>query len=452
MSLSHHLKYASRHVVREGRLAEFRAHRLQSTEKWSADRRKVLRDELLHSSLARAAESIPAYSFLRGKVPRTGLTDFIRRNLPIVDKADLIAQRSRYYPRGGQPLPWWSVGKTSGTTGTPLDIFRSLDSTIWEHAFHVQHWRWAGFRMGERQVVLRGDLIVPVTKSRPPYWFHDRLGRQLFVSSRHLNDEAAPHIGAAIAQFGATQLRAYPSTAYELARLTEAHQLPIRFRTVITSSEVLYPIQREGITRVLGGQVFDFYGAAERTAFAAQCEHGNMHLHPDYSFVEIVDARGRPTNEQGFLVGTTFRNLAMPLLRYRLDDLVRWSQTTCPCGRSYPVIEVLGARLGDQVFDLDGVAVSPGVITFAFKGVHNLVKSQVAQVDAKRWVLRVVPGPHFSDADRETLLTNFRTLVSPRLNVEVLLVGALPNPPSGKFKWVVQEWKQEIASKHHVPG
>ena len=90
---------------------------------------------MLHATLTSAATTIPAYAFLRGKLPRTGLAQFIQRNIPIVSKTELLAQRQHYYPRGGRAQPWWSVGMTSGTTGTPLDMFRSFDSTLWEHAF-----------------------------------------------------------------------------------------------------------------------------------------------------------------------------------------------------------------------------------------------------------------------------------------------------------------------------
>ena len=445
MSFQNHFKYAFRRVARENWISEGRATALQNRERLTPSQRDAETDRLLHASMTQATLILPAYAHLRGKLPSTGLADFLRRSLPVISKAELLAERERYYPRLGKPQPWWNVGKTSGTTGTPLEVFRSYDSTLWEHAFHLQHWRWAGHRGRERQVVLRGDLVVPVLQSRPPFWFHDRLGQQLFVSTRHLNDATAPQIAEAIAAFGARQLRAYPSAAFELARLAELHQLSIRFGSIITGSETLYPVQRERIERVLGGKVFDFYGMAERNIFGMQCEHGRMHISPDYSLVEIVDAQGAPTDQAGLLVGSTFHNRVMPLLRYQLNDSARWAQCACPCGRSYPVVEGLSGKVEEQVFDLDGVPVSPSVITFAFKGIHNIQKSQVVQTEQDRWLLRIVPGPHYSAADRQALLGNFKTLVSPRLNVDIETVSAISNMASGKYKWVSQQWRPQAA-------
>lgn len=438
MTLPLTLQYGARHLFRDLPFVERRSRRMTAQEHEPAALHALRQQAWLRRTLVRASEVLPAYAALRNRVPHDGLHAFLR-TLPLIDKAMLRGERERYYPNAGRARAWWLSGKTSGTTGTPLEIFRSYSSALWEQAFHVQHWRWAGLPPLGRQVVLRGDLVVPVDRRTAPYWVHDWTGRQLFVSSRHLNRTTLPSIAQALRAFGATQLRAYPSAASELARLAEAAGIPIRFDAVITGSEVLYPLQRELIAQVFGARVFDFYGMAERVAFAAECEHGRMHVHPGYSLVEIVDEHGASTDGVGAVVGTTFHNLAMPLLRYRLNDSARWGREPCPCGRTHPTIEALSGKVEERVFDLDGQAVSPSVITFAFKGVAHIERAQVAQVAPDRWLLRIVPGAGFGDADAQALLANFSQLVSSRLNVQIALVEAIPNLPSGKFKWVSQE-------------
>jgi phenylacetate-CoA ligase len=391
--------------------------------------------------LARAADIIPAYRILRGHIPDSDVHLFLQDQVPVVTRDDLRTQRDYYYPNHGRARPWWSIGQTSGTTGAPLDVFRSYDSIRWEHAFHLQHWSWAGLKKGERQVVLRGDLIVPAGRFSPPFWFHDYLGKQLFVSTRHLSIKNAASIAHAIRGFGAVQLRAYPSAAYELARLCSELGLDLRFRSIVTSSEMLYPVQREFIERVLGGKVFDFYGQAERVAFAAECVHGRLHVNPEYSFVEILNENGSPTEGNGFVVGTTLRNLVMPLIRYRLSDSARWNREPCPCGRKYAVLEGISGKIEDRLLDIDGNPVSPSIVTFALKGLSNIIRAQVAQVDRDQWVVRIVPAASYSSYDGFALLENFGKLVSKRLNVRIELRHDIPNLQSGKFKWISQEWK-----------
>jgi phenylacetate-CoA ligase len=441
--------YATRHALTLGPLVAARCHRLRHGEKLSQDEWVCRQEGLLRRTLQHAARVIPAYRSLLGHIPQNRLIEFLR-TLPLVDRAKLLSARQDYYPHGGDARPWWSVGKTSGTTGTPLDIFRSYDSVLWEQAFCRQHWAWAGWSAGERQVVLRGDLVVPVEQTSPPFWFYDRFGAQLLVSSRHVNRHTVAAIAQAITAHAPAQLRAYPSAAYNLAVLLREQGLRVLLRSIITGSETLLPVQRQTIESVFGARVFDHYGMAERVAFGMECEHGRLHVHPQYSFVEIVDAAGRNTDGPGFVVGTTFHNQVMPLVRYRLNDMAQWGQGECPCGRTYPHLLHLGGKVEDQLYDRDRQAVSASVVTFAFKGVPLIAKAQVAQVDAQRWVIRIVPLPGFSADEQGLLLTNFKTLVSNRVDTSIQLLEDIPAQASGKYKWISQEYY--TAARGGVPA
>lgn len=441
------LKYGTRHLVQFGPLTRHKAIGLLGRERWPAEQRAPIVDRYLRQSLLAASNSIPAYQGLRGKVPERGLADFVRQAVPIVTKNDLKREPERFYPNGNRPKPWWSIGKTSGSSGSPLTVYRSLGCIVWEHAVLYQHWTWAGFRSGQRQVVLRGDHVVPQSRLSPPFWFHDRLGRSMFVSTRHLSVQNVTSIAQAITHFGAQTLRAYPTAAYELAKLSRELDLTVRFKSIITGSEPLYPLQRDLIERQFGGKAFVGYGMAERVAYGAECEFGRMHINPEYAHVEIVDAKGQPTDGEGFVVGTSYHNHAMPLIRYQLEDMACWDHEPCPCGRTYRVIRDLNGRIGDQLFDLGGTPVNPTVLTFPFKGVDSIRRAQVAQVSRDQWQVRLIPEPNYSEADTAKLLQNFHDLVSTKLNIHIVLVDDIKSLPNGKFKWVAQEWHYRNGSE-----
>jgi phenylacetate-CoA ligase len=433
------LKYATRHWVREVPFVNARSQKLIAGERADPASWQAARARWLRRSLLRAAQVLPAYAHLQGRIPdEAQVFDFLA-TLPIVGKAELVEQRERYYPLHGRPRAWWAVGKTSGSTATPLDVFRSYDAVLWEQATFLQHWRWAGWKPGDRQAVLRGDMVVPLSQTRPPFWFDDRAGRQLFVSTRHLNPRNIAAIAEAMGRYAPTQLRAYPSAAYTLAVLLKQQGLSLKVPTVLTSSEALLPIQRELIESVLGAKVFDHYGMAERVALGLQCGAGHLHVHPLYSQVEIVDAEGRPTRGPGHVVGTTFHNMAMPLLRYRVDDVAEWGEGPCACGRSYPWLKTLQGRASDVLYDADEQPVTAGVVTFAFKGVPHLARAQVVQRQPGRWQVLVVPLPGWKPADAQHLLHNFRTLVSERVALDLQVVDDIPVQASGKYKWISQE-------------
>lgn len=433
------VSFLVRHLARRNRGALARTRGLLDRERlpWAALRARQA--ELLRESVEAARRHIPRYQSLPPAPAGEAIFAWLATHCAIVSKADLVGDRAGFYPNGGQRRPWWPAGKTSGTSGSPLEVFRSVNAVIWEEAFNLQFWAWAGYGLGDAQAVLRGDQVVPGSQSQPPYWMWDRFGRQLFLSTRHLTAGTVKDFAQAVRDSGAQFMRAYPSSSFELARLCEQQGLALPLRAVVTGSEPLYPVQREQLERAFGCRVFDFYGMAERIAYAAQCEHGHYHLNSEYSHVEIVDEQGLPTDEFGYVVGSTFHNAVMPLLRYRISDRARWVHGTCPCGRSYPRIELSSGKVEDQLFDREGNAVSASVITFAFKGLANIRKSQVAQVAEGRWEVRIVPDAGFGESDSQALLRNIEHYVSDKLEVSVRLVDDIALQPSGKFKWVAQE-------------
>ncbi|MGZ3180894.1 MAG: phenylacetate--CoA ligase family protein [Telluria sp.] len=440
--LKNELLYGGRFLFRDNPALTARvAAELAGHARMDAQQLRTLARQRLHATLQRAIASLPYYRHLDPDFSPAEAEDALRSQFPVIDKATLLANRATLYPNGGAKKWWYALGKTSGTTGTPLMVFRSPRSVLYENEFLKRHWSWGGFEAGMKRATLRGDLVVPIDQAAPPYWFYNRYNNQLLLSSRHLTDHAVTAIIDKLYEFQPDMLQAYPSTAYTLASYLERQGRRLDVPVIFTASEPLYPHQREAILDRLGRKIMDMYGQAERVAFATQCEHGSMHLNTDYSHVELVDEQGNPTQDEGFVAGTTFHNDVMPLVRYRLSDRTRFLPGRCACGRAFPLIEPVTGKYEDAITGGDGMVVSPSVLTFAFKGIENIRRSQVAQVGPAHWEVRVVPDTHFSPADKDKLVHNIHHLVDARVRVDVVLREALPNTAAGKFRWVVNETK-----------
>jgi phenylacetate-CoA ligase len=280
----------------------------------------------------------------------------------------------------------------------------------------------------------------------PSRGFWNRYNRQLVVSSRHLTEAHADAIIDRLDALAPAMLQAYPSSAFTLAGLLERRGRRLRIPRVFTSSEPLYAHQHELIRDRLGATIMDLYGMAERVAFASACEHGQLHVNPDYAYVEIVDGEGRHTDGEGFVVGTTFHNHVMPLVRYRTGDRSRWKPGQCPCGRTFPMLDGVSGRYVDDITGSDGARISPSLLTFAFQRMDQIRKSQVAQVGPARWEVRVVPLPDFTPAHQQHIIDIIHRMVDPHVLVKVVLKGELPNTAVGKFRWVINEYVNHPAN------
>lgn len=438
--LKNELLFGTRALLRDNPFSRLRLRALRRNESLTREQLDRLQDTLLHRTLRMAIARLPFYAHIARDFPISAARDMLRTAFPVIDKAMLLAQRDSLYPHCGHARPWQALGKTSGTTGTPLTVLRSVQSLLMEQAFIRRHWAWSGYSAGMVRATLRGELVVGITASTPPFWFWNRYNRQLLISSRHLTEKHADAIIDRLESLAPAMLQAYPSTAFTLAGLLERRRQRLRIPFIFTASEPLYPHQRALIVDRLGGHVMDMYGMAERVALATECEYGQMHVNPDYSFVEIVDDDGQPTDDVGYVVGTTFHNLAMPLVRYRLSDRTRWKRGQCACGRAFPMIEGVTGKFEDCLTGSDGAAVSASVLTFAFKGLANIDKSQVAQVGRANWEVRVVPLPGFTPTDQQLLVENIHQLVDPHVAVKVVLKDDIPATAAGKFRWVVNEF------------
>ncbi|MBE3028130.1 phenylacetate--CoA ligase family protein [Janthinobacterium sp. GW458P] len=438
-SIKNELRFGMRAMLRDNFLLQRAMGRLAAHERMSVDELAHYSRLRLHASMQHAMRTLPHYAAMPGGFTPAQAAQVLHEHFPVIDKATLLAHRAALYPHQGRKRPWQAAGQTSGTTGTPLTIFRSMQSVLMENAFIQRHWSWSGYTPRLTRATLRGDMVTGINQTRPPFWFWNRYNRQLLLSSRHLTEAHADAIIDRLEQAAPAMLQAYPSTAYTLAGFLQRRGRRLSIPYVFTASEPLYPHQRALIAERLGATIMDMYGMAERVAFATECEHGHMHVNSDYSHVEILDEHGKATDGEGFVVGTTFHNLAMPLLRYRLSDRSRWKPGSCACGRPFPMIEPVTGKFEDSITGSGGAVISPSVLTFAFKGVDNILKSQVAQVGAARWEVRLLPGPAFSDSDKLKLLDNIHTMVDSGVSVEVVLKAALPNTAAGKFRWVVNE-------------
>ena len=107
------------------------------------------------------------------------------------------------------------------------------------------------------------------------------------------------------------------------------------------------------------------------------------------------------------------------------------------------MIEPIQGKFEDVLYGGGGNPISPSVLTFAFKGVRNIKKSQVAQVDDKLWEVRIVPAAGFGKDDKDKLVANIHYLVDSSVKIFVKQVEDIPRTSSGKYRWVINEWKNK---------
>lgn len=128
------------------------------------------------------------------------------------------------------------------------------------------------------------------------------------------------------------------------------------------SKKMRYYIQRE-----LGIELYDIYGLTEiyGPGIGISCEkEAGIHYWDDYIYIEIIDPKTGavlPDGEEGEIVITTLVKEGAPLIRFRTHDISRIIPGECPCGRSYPRIDIIKGR-SDDMFKVHGVNMFPSQV------------------------------------------------------------------------------------------
>ena len=107
----------------------------------------------------------------------------------------------------------------------------------------------------------------------------------------------------------------------------------IHFDAIITTSELLTPDLRATLEHDLHARVYDHYGQAERVCTAASNSDQTYYFDPAYGRVELIPVDGYEAGEGRravSIMGTTFWNDAMPLVRYDTGDLAIVPAATDP--------------------------------------------------------------------------------------------------------------------------
>ena len=227
---------------------------------------------------------------------------------------------------------------SSGTTSGGKIRFISYEDDATEHRFLADLLRTCGIGPHDRVACLDTDPaavmisfpraceLVPTAES---YCVSTGAG---FERSLHLLSRLEP-----------TALVSVPSIIEKTldAALESSSPIPRAIRRVIYIGEGMDAALRKRVQATLGADVFSYYGSSETSALGIECAaHDGIHLFGSRTLFELD--RERNSTDRGELIVTTLVQKALPLLRYRLGDLVRLRPGACACGLDDPRIDVLG--------------------------------------------------------------------------------------------------------------
>ncbi len=418
----------------EGRVAD-----ALGRETWDKSSLESYQKNQLERMLVHARESVPFYKkYWDNRSPavsRDEITDL--NSWPILEKESVRSDPHSLlaHTSDRKKLKVWH---TSGSTGTPTKIFwsKEFQQKRWA-VFEARHRRWYGVTNGDPFALIGGRMVTPFNRDKPPFWVWNGASKQLYLSAYHLSEKNIPFYIAEMKRRKVRHIYAYTSGVYEIANYMIVNGLRYQgLKVIVTQAEPLLSYQREVIHTAFDCPVRESYGMSEMVALANECEHGKMHLSPEYGICEVEDSAGRLSKSgEGDLIVTGFLNDDMPLIRYRVGDRVSLADNLekCSCGRSLPILHKVEGRTDDVLITEEGRRI--GRLSTVFKNLP-IVEVQTIQESFSKVKLIVVPDRNFDSESEASLVKSFRERMGD-IEVVVNLVHEIPRGANGKFRSVI---------------
>lgn len=425
-------------------------HEAREVESWDAETIRRYQITALRESLIAAAKA-PFYAeqfAACGVEPAKFETLEQLADYPLLTKQDLILQRERMVnPEFGAKQRLYIT--TGGSSGVPVGFYLHKGvSRPKEQAYLEAQWSRRGYRVGDRVAVIRGG--VTSSKAGGDISYFDATRNWLILSSYHLTLERLPEYVAALNRFRPQHLHAYPSAALMLGRGLEQTGLKLDFKltSLLCGSEKLTAESQQYLEQFFGVRVFHWYGHSERVVLAAQGRTSNhLHFWPTYGFVEFGESDAEGNRE---IIGTSFHNHVMPLIRYRTGDYcspIRQNRDsaeadpTLASRATWPVVAAVVGRDYEFLVSASGRRISLTAINMHDCIFDGLLAVQFFQEREGVVECRFQPGPQWQSEREEAIRAGLLKKLGDDFTLTLREVEAVQKTSAGKHRWLVTALK-----------
>ncbi|WP_421918790.1 hypothetical protein [Marinifilum sp.] len=310
---------------------------------------------------------------------------------------------------------------TSGTTGSPLKLYRDYQSVCKEYSYGYHFQNTHGYTLGDKVISIKGDL------DKDEIFRFDKSLNTMHLSSYNLNEKNILKYYELIREFQPKVVKAYPSSLQILSTELYKKGLELHIPIAFTSSEVLHDWQRRIIEKVLQSKLIDWYGNSEQTIALGQVKDDLYEDVPLYGHIEV---------KENHIITTGFINKSFPLIRYQVDDIIKLH-----CGSSCVrcrTSRILG-RDNQYVMLENGQQIGLLDHAFNFNNIKNILAAQIVQKVPGEINLNIIPDSNFTHTNKAELLKNLTQLVTEdcKIHYNEITEKEIIRTEAGKFNLMV---------------
>ncbi len=404
----------------------------------SPDEIKRIQSEKLRKLVKHAYEKVPYYRQLFDSVkvkPEDVLYIEDLSKIPLTSKETIRNLPLQQITAKDIDIKKCKKSITSGTTSTPLTVFR-----IWENSFidgivQMRSFFAYGTKLWYKLMELSGEPDVPAIRN-----FFDRycIWRKWVLSSWK-----PPELWIEkIRNWKPQILRGYVLTLKLFAETIIDEKVDdIFIPLVISSAGILDETTRDIMSRAFKGRIFDFYCSEEGGFIAWECPQcSGYHINTDIVIVEILQ-NGKTVEfvDEGEVIITNLNSFAMPFIRYCQGDEVVLSKEKSVCGRPFPLIKHIKGRIEDLITLPSGKKISPHPFHRIMLHTPDIAQFSIVQETINLLNIEIMPKKEFDKSLCTTIKNEIRKLIGPAMKIDISIVKKIKADPAFKRRQVTSK-------------
>lgn len=300
------------------------------------------------------------------------------------------------------------IARTSGATGTPVEVQRTRLSLLWWNATNIREVLWHKRDLSQSFAVIRPFLKKKVSE---PHW-----GEAFALLGRTGPSYGHPVEGDLnkwLEEIQPGYLMTYPSILETL----DLKRVP-NLKGIKTTGETL---------RVRNSLIADMYSSEEVGTIAIQCPDNPKVYHVmENILLEILDEKNQAA-DVGKVVLTDLTSHY--LHRYEIGDYAEIGE--CDCGRGLQTIKKILGRRRNQVTLPDGTSHWPRLGSLEYRNIAPIRRFQIVQTSISELEFRYIVDHPLTEIQKTAFTQRIRESIGYPFEVRFC---PLTQFPSGKFE------------------
>jgi len=418
--------------------------RIRKAQRLNPSELEELQNKKLRAVVKHAYENVPYYHKLFNSVnlkPNDIRTKEDLVKVPITNKKTLQKLPITERIARGVDISKCIKGRTSGSTGEPLDVLFSCREL--SHRIAMQT-RVYGLNLTEKKVNILDRTPLPAEGS--PATIFRKLKKCLNCVGlwrRHYFSllEEPKQLVSKLLEIKPDVIETQPSTMKLVSQCVRENNITgIAPRMIFTRAERLSREDRKQIETIFGAKLTDLYGTVEFGILAWECDrHQGYHINSDIILVEAIKDNQQVYGEEGEVICTDLTNYTMPFIRYALGDIAVLSEERCGCGRSFPLIKLVQGRCDDFITLASGKIVSPVVLELSLERIEGIGQYKLVQENIDIFDVQIVKGQNFKEATIKEVENVLREILGGDNRININIVGEIPREKSGKIRPILSK-------------